>query len=155
KKIVEEVGTPGESYSETVKPFNVTEALALDAEIRRSNPLNKFFGSGPRRMLVISSAAVLGSTVLVILLTQVFLSGNYKSESGVSNLSVKDISASESKDSKSVLAASIADPRFTFKVSVPSNFLKDVNIQGLTTAAGGIDTQNADINAGTGNLTAA
>lgn len=79
---------------------------------------------------------------------------------------VKGLATSQIKESKAVLAANDAKPNFQLQINLPSffgkkvNFLDDVSIKkaltvtGLSQLNGGIKTNNADINAGKGKLTA-
>ncbi|HVZ11970.1 MAG TPA: helix-turn-helix domain-containing protein, partial [Patescibacteria group bacterium] len=145
-------------------PFNITEALVADSEIRAEVArTSKFKMDRAVRMLLLSAVATLAAVFMIVVLTQTFLSSSITSNNSNKTKTAQGqqtFAESVSGKGESVLAATDGQPMFTIKFNIPTffkedaSFLKNVKIQGLTSAVGGIDTENADINAGTGKLTA-
>ncbi len=117
--------------------------------------------SFPRQIITRQQKLMIGGSVAVLSLV-IGVSVIYKSPLGglILGSSGKNIPVEQiAKNSSQVLGAETEKTAFNFNVNVPStfsdsvNFLKDITFRGQTVFLGGINTQNQDVNAGTGKIT--
>ena len=72
----------------------------------------------------------------------------------------KQVAQAQNANPQAVLGSSIEPANYVFRVNVPSSFSQaadfqsGITIQGKSIILGGVDTQNGDVNAGTGKITA-
>lgn len=151
----------------------VTEEISVELpeEIATENTSKKFFFnassltskvqdfkgafklSGQQKVVLISS---LSAFVFVVAFAGIVYAFTpfYKTKVLGLDEQIKASSKIGARTPEEVLAATIASPSFQLKFNAPSLFNSTVRVEGLSSLVGGIDTENANINAGTGTLTA-
>ncbi|MBI2621947.1 MAG: MerR family DNA-binding transcriptional regulator, partial [Candidatus Levybacteria bacterium] len=134
-------------------PVNITKTI-----VEKSTKTEKFgqadrslsLASKKKILLVSAFASIISLLTISTILAVTFLPLKPKTDQQKSDLS--------QKLREDVLGLTVGRAKYLFRVNVPSSFsqeaefLKGVSISGIATSSGGIDTQNSDVNAGSGSV---